>query len=607
MTQNTLGSVLLLGRNAYVPMALDPQITETGNLTVELWAFIQSMDPQANLVQKQHQGNLNYQLSLYRDDDGGIVCALILGSSVLTAAIPSLFNRWHHFAFTVETVDAISRLRLFINGEVVAETELAEPWQDGEGDAQLGKGVEGGLAEFRRWDSAFDAALVKAQRLRSLNGVEPHLVSYLPLDESVGIWDVVRRQHFEGVLHQWGEMERPFAITCTQVLFLDGVNDSVTADWPGEFPQQRLTIEFWYRSFHGTKGSVIVDYSDSGGATGLRIANPLNLTLHMADVSVQTGINLVDGRWQHVAMCWNRLSGRADIYLNGRKHSGKFTLKPEGALPTTGQLRVGAASDGLHDGFGGYLADLRCWATCRTADEIGNNFLNRQAGDEHPLRLYWPLAQLEGNLVETPMPHGPTGTLIGGRWSADVLAIEDSVAEQLRQLRYRAELYDNLPPEQPGDKVIGEPAADIGLAYEASAFVANLAAQLATVAVADFQLTDVDIEAKVLLSTDSSKIIVPYPHRLASLDPNHYSTLKFRFAPTYHEEQEMIKVPYLIGLTEPYAVAQLSELALGHRIVLQVVDNPASDGVVLDQQPTADTELDHHQPVTLIIGSATGN
>jgi hypothetical protein len=604
MTDNALGSVLNLVKNAYVIQASDPQTTETGNLTLELWAFVNAIDPQANLVRKFDTNGPHYHLSLYQDE-GSSFCSVELGGTVLSAPLPNLYAHWIHFAVTVSTIGGVSRLKLLIDGNIVAQTNLAAPWADVAGEVQLGQGLDGCISEFRRWDRAWEQTLVKAQRTQSLNGIEPNLKSWLPLNDTHQLLDVVQHIGYQGALHQWVEKALPFVPQTTNVLFLDQNNESISTTFSEGFPQQRFTVEFWFRSFHATSSSVILDYASGAGLPGLRLSNPLDLTIQIGATQVSTGINLVNGDWQHFALCWNKLSGKLTQYLNGQMIDDLFTLLPADDVPDAGLFKVGASDDGQNGDGGFYLSDLRLWSTCRTSDEIKSNFLNRQEGNEYPLSLYWPLNQDTGNNVATPIENGLFGNLVGGRWTQEPLAIALSVAQQLRQLRERAELFDALPP--PDNSGPGEPVGDVGLAFDTQTFMSQLTSQLTSVDINNFNLTNVDIEAKVILDSDSSKIIVPYPNRLASLDPDHYSTLKFSFAPAFDEPIGEVTVPYLIGNTSQFAMEQLNQLGLGHRILHQVTSDPAQFDVVLEQQPAANTVIENNNSIMLIIGSASGN
>ncbi|TRY12811.1 hypothetical protein FN961_18500 [Shewanella hanedai] len=603
MTDLVPGIALKLGKNSYIPMADDPQTTQSGELTLELWAYINAMDAQANLVHKQGVGNTHYQLTL-ENDEGRYFCQLAIGSSVLTADITNPFNRWIHFSFTVEQLDEQSQIRLLIDGKTVAETRI-NLWQDNFGDVSLGGGLEGNIAELRRWSRAWPAALIKARRKLTLNGIEPDLASWLPLNQVQQIKDRILGREFQGVLVSWIEKVRPFLEQKSQVLFLDQADESVSAVWTDDFPVYRFTFEFWYRSFHGLPGSYLVDYSGNDGTSGVKISNPQSLTIEIAGVSADTEINLVNGAWQHIAVCWNKRDGKLLVYQNGVLKGGERTLHSENIIPAGGMIKLGGAIDNSHSHPGSYFADIRVWATCRTSDEIINNFLNRQEGDEYPLRLYWPLAQQTGNQVETPSHGGSLAVITGGRWREDSLVIQASPAERLRQLRTRADLYDDLP--EPGGDGPGEVVADLGLAFDADVFLNNLVGQLSQVESSQYQLTNIGIDAKVILSTESSKIIVPYPDRLTSLDPGHYTNLSFNFSPAYLEPTTNTVMPYLLGSTEHYAGSLLDEKQLGYRIVHRATDELGESGVVLEQFPAAESEVNQDTDITLIVGIATGN
>lgn len=374
-------SALRLGFNGYIPMGNDPQISENGAFTLELWAYVNAIESPANLIHKDYAEGLNYQLSLHKD--GAIpYCKLHVGDEALTVNITNLYDRWIHFAFSVTPLDNISRLTLLVDGQIVAQSDLRAPWRDAYGDCILGMNFDGYLAEVRRWDIAWPVAMIKTKACQSLNGVEPHLRSWLPLTQADVITDVIQNIDYHGVLHQWQDKQRPVTVQTEQSLLLDQASESVSVFLQQGFMLQSFTLECWFRSYHATANSVLIDYSPETAQQGVRVYNPTNLTIAIGGVEAQTGINLVTGRWQHIAICWHSVNGQIKVYLNGRQAGETIELVPRIVLSASGWFSLGACNNGQHGHLGSYLADVRCWASCRSSDEIRHHYLHRLGQSE---------------------------------------------------------------------------------------------------------------------------------------------------------------------------------------------------------------------------------
>jgi hypothetical protein len=102
--------------------------------------------------------------------------------------------------------------------------------------------------------------------------------------------------------------------------------------------------------------------------------------------------------WQHFAFTYQ--AGLGSLYRNGVLLAQKSNLTPP--APWTG-LRLGIPEGGTQpDGF---VADLRVWDVCRSADDINATMRHRLTGAEAGLAGYWPLDDASGATVRD---HGPS-------------------------------------------------------------------------------------------------------------------------------------------------------------------------------------------------------
>lgn len=609
MTDNTLGTALMLGPNASISASQDPQTTTTGNFTLTLWARMVDFGPAANLISKQSSGAGGYTLSLFRQSEQPY-CRLQLGDLELTAPLPNAFSRWVYFAFTVANENDQTTVKLMLDGQLVAQQQMVGPWQDFAGQIVLGGDIEGALYDFRRWDESLTLDSVRAWSGQPLNGAEPNLRSWLPLTGLQPLRDSVTDVDYQALLTQWQQMPLPYVSTPSHALFLDQQEEWLEVSL-SDFASSRFTLEFWFQSTHATPSSVLLDYQGQDGTQGICLSDPGNLSVSIGGISKTIGLNLLSAGWHHVALSWHSLAGQLNVYHNGKKYGETIALVGGVEMPSAGTLRLGASVNGEHAHPAMYLADIRWWQTCRTQDEIANNFLNRMEGDEYPLALYWPLDQSEDNEVMDKTSGAHHAQLVGGRWHPVSLYLKPSVAQQLRDLRELA--YNSSGTSQGGSGAPsseqGEPIVieGVGLSFDISTFMSALSQNLAQVSSDGFALENIDIEAKVLLGTDSSTITLPFAERLSTLDPGHYSTLRFSYTPDDEPAPQSAVVPYLVGATEQFAIAQLNTSGLSHKKTYQVSADENLKGVVLAQYPAHDSVVDASTPVTMVIGSTFEN
>jgi hypothetical protein len=114
--------------------------------------------------------------------------------------------------------------------------------------------------------------------------------------------------------------------------------------------------------------------------------------------------------WQHFAFTYSY--GTGTLYRNGVQIARKDGLTAP--APWTG-MRLGIPDQGSQpDGF---VADLRVWNVCRTADDIRSGMGHRLTGRETGLTGYWPLDDGSGSVVRDLGPSGFDGTASHTTWA----------------------------------------------------------------------------------------------------------------------------------------------------------------------------------------------
>jgi serine/threonine-protein kinase len=76
---------------------------------------------------------------------------------------------------------------------------------------------------------------------------------------------------------------------------------------------------------------------------------------------------------------------------------------------------------------------------------------------------------------------------------------------------------------------------------------------------------------------------------------------------TVAKEREQVEVPPLVGFSQETAEEELRDLGLDPVVVERETDNPEEEGDVLDQTPTAGTEVDPGSRVRIFIGTIPDN
>lgn len=632
MNEPMLESILDLGKNAYLSSKQDVRTSQNNALTLSFWMHVNAIGERANVISKTHENQAIYALSLFREDNTNkIALDIAQGDTVfqLSAPVPNLFGQWVHVALRIGkdvNNSEQSNVCVFINAECVAQGAMNGVWQDRAGELLIGRGINGHILDVRRWQRALNAEQIQGWSSQWLTGTESDLLSWFGLTQTQGLKELAFRggasqnidavEALEGTLIEWTNAALPYVPQTVNALHLDRAEEHIAITGLTDFPQQRFTVEFWYRSYHATSQSVLMEYvgaepSEEGASAqseqvALKIHNPLALTLNIAGATLNTDINLVTGRWTHVAVTWNQREGKTRIFIDGEPQGAQVRIPPSFAMPEQGRVFIGSDHQLKAPGLGSYLADFRVWSTGRSRHEINNNRLFRLEGDEFPLYLYYPLSQYQGNMLATPLSTRDVehqAQLTGGRWQGSSLVIQPSPAEQLRTLRARAALYQ--PPVEDEEPSKGEPIANVGLAFETKDFVSDFAEQLAQVQMNGFALTDVKLEAAVLLSTETNKIIIPYTSSLQSLDPGHYSKIELNFTPSNGASlPQNPVVPNLIGSTDAYAQSYLVNAGMAFETLSQNVDDPQQQGTVIAQQPDAGETLSSSKPMILIIGTS---
>jgi hypothetical protein len=170
-----------------------PAIAPGAAMTIEMWVWRDNLTLNGNpqeraLIHKAGaagEDDLLMAATETFDWDGEVWMGSGVGAS---AGATAVVMQWYHLALTYDGAD----LKLYVDGVEVGNTASAAGllW-DSSGAWTLGAREEGGvfvdemdgmIDEVRIWNVARTATEIDAARCTPLDGTEPGLVAYLPLD-----------------------------------------------------------------------------------------------------------------------------------------------------------------------------------------------------------------------------------------------------------------------------------------------------------------------------------------------------------------------------------------------------------------------------------------
>ncbi|SCA62925.1 hypothetical protein SCG7109_AF_00070 [Chlamydiales bacterium SCGC AG-110-M15] len=214
------------------------------------------------------------------------------------------------------------------------------------------------------------------------------------------------------------EGEKGLDIGAGTALSFDGQNDVVELEYfsvDGGIDSghelddtNSMTVETWFKT-SVNQGTLISDWDKSAATTvgqNFRLywdkTNTESNTLHFevstvsgASVKVDSGLQLNDNQWHHVAASLDSNTQVIQLYVDGELISE--ATPPVGETASilqndTSSVLVGAALDSplQHaDHFEGVIDELRIWALARSSSDIYKSRLQPLLGNEYGLSGYW--------------------------------------------------------------------------------------------------------------------------------------------------------------------------------------------------------------------------
>lgn len=426
------GRIATLTRDdAHIAVAHRPEFDfrRDDDFTVEAW--IQASAPDSGHVasvglfgKRPESGRFPFSIEM-ESATGRVQCFRGDGAEPVLQSKRSLYAGGpHHVAFVKQN----GTLALYFDGQLEQTSSDAVAGRVNTtaeiraGALVGGASVAGQFSELRIWDHGRDRDQIEQKHSRRLEGNEPGLIGYWPLDDGKG--DIGRDGRTRPGAQFKGRPETttagpPIPQVQRPVVAFDGDGDHVSiSEAEGlNFPDG-LTVEAWVRpAAPGGRLYMCPVVSSHGTASGFELRSSLSgaemmVTLDRRHVHVSAGLASASDQWLHLAGVYDGESVR--LYLNGvlaasEEVTGTYT-------PYPGELRFGHNSWWLDRAFAGELAEVRLWRRARSGEEILADLFHQPA-DLHGLTGLWPLAEGDGQQATDHSGAGFHGTLDGAEWA----------------------------------------------------------------------------------------------------------------------------------------------------------------------------------------------
>lgn len=355
------------------------------------------------------------------------------------------WDQWNHVAITNDGTTA----KTYINGDLQAEgptggTLIADktPLYVARAlDEAVGRYFKGQMAEMRIWNQVRSPEEIKRFMGQRLNGNEPGLAAYWPLNEGNGTTAGDRTSNGnQGTIYgaTWTQENLDFIApgatdlkpqNTQSIASFNGINNYIEVPYKKELNPAQFTLSCWVKVEGGlgqwrspvtcrtAQGSTALGgyilYAGNNNKWQFWTGNGGWVGVHGADVVLNT--------WTHVAATYD--GSTMKLYINGEL-SGK-PVPSKILINTQYPLRIGAGVTESNPGvfFNGKITEVRLWDRARSQEEIQQSMHYRLRGDEEGLVAYWPLNQESGTSAEDKTGKGNPGTLQGATWATSSLEL----------------------------------------------------------------------------------------------------------------------------------------------------------------------------------------
>jgi len=247
----------------------------------------------------------------------------------------------------------------------------------------------------------------------SANGVQPPNMSVNPLSISATVQSGNTSQKSFIVKNIGGQVLN-FTSSASAVnplmLKLDGNGDYINViHSPTLTPENAITLEAWIYLNDNTNEFIIGKENSAEGKYRFLVNNNNRFEFELNNLYVVTS-TIIAGKnqWYHVAATFDGSSMR--IFINGNLDAEQ-TFAPFTIQTNTDNLRIGRSYQFAY--FNGLIDEIRVWNIARNQSEIQSAMNQALLGTEPELLLYFPFANVSGNIVNDASTNNNDGILYG--------------------------------------------------------------------------------------------------------------------------------------------------------------------------------------------------
>ena len=155
-------------------------------------------------------------------------------------------------------------------------------------------------------------------------------------------------------------------------------DDYIMIDTFNNFPTSQISVSFWIKTNGAADG--IVSYAVSGTDNEFLVYEPNNIAFYINGISVNTGIDINDNQWHHVALTWQDSDDSVKGYKDGAEvYSGSINT---GVMTAEGCLVIAQEQDAVCGDFDsaqampGKLDEIFIYNRILSPDEVSQHYLS---------------------------------------------------------------------------------------------------------------------------------------------------------------------------------------------------------------------------------------
>lgn len=321
-------------------------------------------------------------------------------SEVITAK--DFLDNWIHVAMVLDqNEDAVSDGKLILYCNYVPYLESPEvPAYTATAGYKIAKNLVGQIHNVRLWTTARTSGQLQTQSNELLSGNEQNLLSYYPMDEARGtvLKDKARGLNLTMTGGTWILPEgRSLVLNGSNSYLKLNSGSSVALDLDNDY-----TIELWFKGDGSNSNSTLLasgkaDGTDWGGSENLFFLGFENgvLTYRNNGKVLSGNDNYLDDNWHHVAVAVNRMTDRAQMYVDGSlvtytSATGYGRIASAYIYAGVTPVAINSITNTYVNHFHGTLDDIRFWNLYKNEKSVKTGMSNRLDGSEMGLLSYYP-------------------------------------------------------------------------------------------------------------------------------------------------------------------------------------------------------------------------